>query len=110
MSATATSFTRCSPSKIRHAVNGWRHGVAVDAFAAERADLLEAWEELRERTRDKGDAVALSPAFRDTLYRHGALLKQAAAFRTRPQTFDRRVRIGRNQLEDLGELHARAGK
>ena len=100
--------------EIRHAVNGWRHGAAVDEFAAERTDVLAAWDELRERTRDEGDAVALSPAFRETLYRHGALLKQAASFRTRAQTFDRllaeRAGIGEREIEELGEVHARAGR
>ena len=40
-------------NEIRHAVNGWRHGAAVDAFAAERAEVLAVWDELRERTRDE---------------------------------------------------------
>ena len=75
--------------EIRHAVNGWRHGAAVDAFEAERVELLTAWEELRERTREEGEAVALSPAFRETLDRHGALMKQAAMFRSKPQVFER---------------------
>ena len=76
--ANDNAFVRIT-AEIRNAVDGWRYGAAVDAFAAERADVLEAWDELRERTRDEGDAVALSPAFRDTLYRHGAILKQAAS-------------------------------
>ena len=100
--------------EIRHAVNGWRHGAAVDAFAAERTEVLAAWDELRERTRDEPNAVALSPAFRETLDRHGALLKQAASFRARPQTFDRllaeRAGIGEGEIEELREQHARAGK
>ncbi len=100
--------------EIRHAVNGWRHGAAVEAFAAERAEVLTAWDELRERTRDEGDVVALSPAFRKTLDRHGALLKQAASFRARPQTFERllaeRAGIGEGEIEELREQHARAGK
>ena len=99
--------------EIRHAVNGWRHGAAVDAFATERAEVLAVWDELRERTRDEGDAVALSPAFRDTLDRHGALMKQAQMFRTRPQVFERllaeRAGIGQREIEELGEVHARAG-
>ena len=61
--------------EIRHAVNGWRHGAAVDAFAAERSAVLAAWDGLRQRTRNEGEAVALDPAFRDALDRHGALLK-----------------------------------
>ena len=100
--------------EIRHAVNGWRHGVTVDAFSTERAQVLAAWDELRERTRVEGDAVALSPAFRETLDRHGALMKQAASFRRRPQVFERllaeRAGIGEGEIEELGEVHARAGR
>ncbi|MDE2807502.1 MAG: hypothetical protein OXN90_03715 [Gemmatimonadota bacterium] len=76
--------------------------------------MLAAWDELRERTRDEGDAVALSPAFRETLDRHGALMKQAGLFRARPQVFERllaeRAGIGEREIEELGEVHARAGK
>ncbi len=98
---------------IRHAVNGWRHGAAVDAFASERNEVLAAWDELRERARQEGDAVALSPAFRETLDRHGVLMKQAASFRTRPQTFERlladRAGIGQGEIEEFGKVYARAG-
>ena len=98
---------------IRHAVNGWRHGAAVDAFAAERGEVMAAWDELRARTRDEGEAVALSPAFRETLDRHGALMRQAASFRARPRTFERllseRAGIGEGELRELREVHARAG-
>ena len=100
--------------EIRHAVNGWRHGAAVDAFAAERREIMAAWDELRARTREEGEAVALNPVFRETLDRHGALLKQAASFRTRPRTFDRllaeRAGIGERDLEELRQVHTRAGK
>ena len=100
--------------EIRHAVNGWRHGAAVDAFAAERAEVVAAWEELRERTRDESEVVALSPAFRETLDRHGALMKQAAMFRGKPQVFERllteRAGIGEGEIEELRQQHARAGK
>ena len=100
--------------EIRHAVNGWRHGAAVDAFATERAEVLAAWDDLRARTREEGETVALSPAFRETLNRHGGLMKQAASFRARPQVFERllaeRAGIGQREIEELGEVHARAGK
>ena len=100
--------------EIRHAVAGWRHGAAVDAFAAERAEVLAAWDELRERTRDEGDAVALSPAFRETLDRHGALMKQARQFRAGPQVFERlmaeRAGIGEREIAELGEVYSRAGR
>ena len=100
--------------EIRHAVNGWRHGAAVDAFEAERVELLAAWEELRERAREEGEVVALSAAFRETLDRHGALMKQAAMFRSKPQVFERllaeRAGIGEGKIEELRQQHARAGK
>ena len=85
----------------------------MDAFAVERTEVLAAWDELRERARQEGEAVALSPAFRDTLDRHGALMKQAASFRARPQVFERllseRAGIGKGELRELGDVHARAG-
>ena len=100
--------------EIRHAVNGWRHGAAVDGFAAERHEVLAAWDDLRERAREEGEAVALSPAFRETLDRHGALMKQAAMFRGKPQVFERllaeRAGIAEHEIEELRERHARAGK
>ena len=100
--------------EIRHAVNGWRHGAAVDAFAAERAEVLAAWDELRAQTREEGDAVALSPAFRETLDRQGALMKQAAMFRGKPLVFERlfaeRAGIGEGEIEELREQHARANR
>ncbi|MDE0342056.1 MAG: hypothetical protein OXK82_02590, partial [Deltaproteobacteria bacterium] len=99
--------------EIRHAVNGWRHGAAVDTFAAERAQVMAAWDELRRRARAEGETVALTPAFRETLDRHGALMKQAASFRRRPQVFERllaeRAGIGQGELEELRNQHARAG-
>jgi hypothetical protein len=80
---------------------------------AERSEVLAAWDELRERARQEGDAVALSPAFRETLDRHGVLMKQAASFRTRPQPFERlladRAGIGQGEMEEFGKVHARAG-
>ena len=100
--------------EIRHAVNGWRHGAAVDVFAAERTEVMEAWDELRQRARTEGETVALTPAFRETLDRHGALMKQAASFRHRPQVFERllaeRAGIGQGEIEELRKQHARAGK
>ena len=100
--------------EIRHTVNGWRHGAAVDAFAAERTEVLTAWDDLRRRARDEGEAVALSPTFRETLDRHGALMKHAASFRARPQVFERllakRAGIGKSEIEELAEVHARAGR
>ena len=109
-----TKRLRASQDEIRHAVIGWRHGAAVDAFAAERSEVLAAWGELRERTRAEGGTVALSPAFRETLDRHAALLKRASPFRTRPRTFERllgeRAGIGKQDLDEFEALHARAGK
>ena len=86
----------------------------MDAFAAERSEVLAAWGELRDRTRAEGGTVALSPAFRETFDRHAALLKRASPFRTRPRTFERllgeRAGIGKQDLDEFEALHARAGK
>ena len=99
--------------EIRHAVNGWRHGTAVDAFVVERTQVLAAWDRLRERVRAEGEAVALTSAFRETLDRHGALMKQVAMFSGKPQVFERllaeRAGIGQGEIEELGQVHARAG-
>ena len=54
--------------------------------------------------------LALSPAFRETLDRHRALMKQTQMFRARPQVFERllaeRADIGGREIEELGEVHA----
>ena len=98
--------------EIRHAVNGWRHGAMVDAFTAERAEVLAAWDELRARTHEEGEAVALSPTFRETLDRHAVLLKQAASFRARPEALAsllaERGGIGREELQEFKALHDHA--
>ena len=111
--ANDNAFARIA-AEIRHAVIGWRHGAAVDAFAAERSEVLAAWGELRERTRAEGGTVALSPAFRETLDRHAALLKRASPFRTRLRTYERllgeRADIGKQDLDEFEALYARAGK
>ena len=106
--------TRSCASPVRSAMRptAGATAAAVDAFAAERAELMAAWDDLRERARDEGDAVALSPAFRETLDRHGALIKQAATFRARQKTFQRllaeRAGIGEGELDELRDVHARA--
>ena len=114
LSAANDNFRERIAREIRHAINGWRHGAAVDAFAAERVEVLAAWDELRERARAEGDAVALSPAFRETLDRHGALMKQARMFRARLQVFERllveRAGIGGHDLAELGQVYSRAGR
>ncbi|MDE0390403.1 MAG: relaxase domain-containing protein [Rhodospirillales bacterium] len=92
----------------------WRHGAAVDAFATGRQEVVAAWDELRERSRAEGDAVALGDAYRETLDRHAALLQEAEPFRARPQAFApllaERARIGRGDLEEFEALHERARK
>ena len=90
----------------------WRHGAAVDAFAAGREEVLDSWDELRERTRADGDAVALSDTHRETLDRHDALPKQAEPFRDRPEAFAsllaERSGILRSDPDAFEQLHDRA--
>ena len=97
---------------IRRTAFGWRHAQAVSTFAAGRAQILAAYDDLRERTRTQGDTVALGPAYQETLTRHSALLKQAAAFRARPDDFAsllaERGAIGRKDLDAFEDLHTRA--
>ena len=99
---------------IRRTAFGWRHGQAVAAFADGRREVLAAYDDLRERARAESDAVALGGAFRETLTRHGVLLKQAEAFRARPAEFAsllaERGGIGRKELDAFEKLHARASR
>ena len=97
---------------VQRTAFAWRHGVAVDVFAAGRQEVLASWDALRERSRAEGDVVALSDPYRETLDRHAALLRQAEPFRARPEAFAsllaERARIGRGDLEEFESLHDRA--
>ena len=97
---------------VRRTAFGWRHAQTVAAFADGRREVLAAYDDLRERTRTQGDAVALGGAFRETLTRHAMLLKQAETFRARPAEFAfllaERGGIGRRDLDAFEDLHARA--
>ena len=97
---------------VRRTAFGWRHAQTVAAFADGRRQVLAAYDDLRERTRTQGDAVALGGAFRETLTRHAMLLKQADIFRARPAEFAfllaERGGIERRDLDAFEELHARA--
>ena len=97
---------------VRRTAFGWRHAQAVASFADGRREVLAAYDGLRERTRVEGDAVALGGAYRETLTRHAALLKQAEAFRARPDDFAsllaERGGIGRRDLDAFENLHRRA--
>ena len=97
---------------VRRTAFGWRHAQTVAAFADGHRQVLAAYDDLRERTRTQGDAVALGGTFRETLTRHAVLLKQAAAFRARPDEFAsllaERGGIARKDLDAFEDLHARA--
>ena len=97
---------------VRRTAFGWRHAQAVAAFADGHRQVLAAYDDLRERTRIEGDAVALSGAYGETLTRHAVLLKQAESFRARPDDFASLLAehgaIGRRDLDAFEDLHARA--
>ena len=97
---------------VRRTAFGWRHAQTVAAFADGRRQVLAAYDDLRERTRSQGDAVALSGAFQETLTRHAVLLKQAETFRARPDDFAslsaERGGLARKDLDTFEDLHARA--
>ena len=97
---------------VRRTAFGWRHAQTVSTFVDGHRQVLAAYDDLRERTRTQGDAVALGGAFRETLTRHAVLLKQAETFRARPDDFasllSERGGIARKDLDAFEELHARA--
>ena len=97
---------------VRRTAFGWRHAQTVSTFVDGHRQVLAAYDDLRERTRTQGDAVALSGAYRETLTRHAVLLKQAETFHTRPDEFAsllaERGGIGRKDLDAFEDLHARA--
>ena len=97
---------------VRRTAFGWRHAQTVSTFVDGRREVLAAYDDLRERTRIEGDAVALGGAYRETLTRHAVLLKQAAAFRARPDDFAsllaERGGIARKDLDAFEDLHALA--
>ena len=97
---------------VRRTAFGWRHAQTVAAFADGRRQVLTAYYDLREQTRSQGDAVALGPAYRETLTRHAVLLKQAETFRARPDDFAsllaQRGGIARKDLDAFEDLHVRA--
>ena len=97
---------------VRRTAFGWRHAQTVAAFADGRSQVLAAYDDLRERTRIEGDAVALSGTYHETLTRHAVLLKQAETFRARPDDFasllSERGGIARKDLDAFEDLHARA--
>ena len=88
------------------------HGGLETTVVAQHDLGVQAYDDLRERTRIEGDAVALSGAYRETLTRHAVLQKQAAAFRARSDDFSsllaERGGIARKDLDAFGDLHARA--
>ena len=97
---------------VRRTAFGWRHAQTVAAFADGRREVLAAYDDLRERTRIEGDAVALSGTYHETLTRHAVLLKQAETFCARPGDFasllSERGGIARKDLDAFEDLHARA--
>ena len=97
---------------VRRTAFCWRHAQTVTTFVDGRCQVLEAYDDLRERTRAEGDSVALGGAFQETLTRHAVLLKQAETFRARPDDFAsllfERGGIARKDLDAFEDLHARA--
>ena len=110
--ANDNALTRIARDVQRTAF-AWRHGAAVDAFAAGRQEVLTSWNELRQMTRADGDAVALGDTYRETLDRHAALLKAGRALPRPPGGLRAaagraRACIGRGDLDEFEALHERA--
>ena len=99
---------------FRVATLEFRHGSTVRAVSAAREALLERYEGLRERERQEGNTVALTPEFRQTLTEHKALLETARPLRARAATLqpllERRGRIKAGDLDELEALYQRAAR
>ena len=98
--------------EIRYKALGWRHGAAVDEFAAGREAVLAEYGGHRERIMAGDGTVAIGAAFGDTLARHEVLLKSVEPFRARPRMFDRllaeRGGIDRKDLDGFEAQYIRA--
>ena len=75
--ANDNAISRIS-KQVRLQAFGWRHGGAVAAFADGHREVVEAYDGFRARVHAGETAVALEPAFAETLTRHRALLNDVA--------------------------------
>ena len=83
--------------QLRRATLEFRYGSTVAMIGQGHREISAAYDTLRERARQEGGRVALSPAFNNTLLRHAHILNAAEPFRHAPEKF-------RELLRDRGSL------
>ena len=83
--------------QLRRATLEFRYGSTVAMISQGHREVSAAYHTLRERAREEGDRIALSPAFNNTLLRHAQVLSAAEPFRRDPEKF-------RDLLRDRGAL------
>ena len=93
---THTLFSWAS-KQLRRDTLEFRYGSTVAMVAQGHREVSAAYDTLRERAREQGGRVTLSPAFNNTLLRHAQILTAAEPFRRDPEKF-------RDLLRDRGAL------
>ncbi len=83
--------------QLRRATLEFRYGSTVAMISQGHREVSAAYHTLRERAREEGDRIALSPAFNNTLLRHAQVLSAAEPYRRDPEKF-------RDLLRDRGAL------
>ncbi len=93
------TFFSWASRQLRRASLEIRYGNTATMVAQGHREVSAAYDTLRERSREEGSRIALSPAFNNTLLRHAQVLRAAEPFRRDPDKF-------RDLLRDRGGLDA----
>ena len=98
--------------ELRERALAYQHGPRITRLAAERTDVLERVEALRDRARSGETRVALTPEYNQAQKDLAGLLQRAAPYRGQPWKFNRLLAtaggITQKDLSALEQLHARA--
>ena len=98
--------------ELRERALAYQHGPRITRLAAERADVLERVEALRDRARSGETRVALTPEYSQAQKDLAGLLERAAPYRGQPWKFNRLLAtaggITQQDLAALEDIHARA--
>ena len=97
--------------ELRERALAYHHGPQITRLAAERADVLERVEALRDRARSGETRVALTPEYNQARTDLAGLLERAAPYRDQPWKFNRLLAtaagITQQDLAALEQLQAR---
>ena len=98
--------------ELRERALAYHHGPRITQLAAERADVLQRVEALRERARNGETRIALTPEYNQARTDLAGLLERAAPYRDQPWKFNRLLTtiggITQQDLKALEHIHARA--